>query len=85
MFIIFFFTGHDASNNIGSPTQMMNVGDLHEQFQMKKEQNSGVSIKIIIYLYVISKNNFKNIYIKKKCLMFTADTTFSSNYSINWT
>lgn len=35
------FLGHDASNNIGSPTQMMNVGDLHEQFQMKKEQNSG--------------------------------------------
>lgn len=61
----FFFTGHDASNNIGSPTQMMNVGDLHEQFQMKKEQNSGVSIKIIICIYVISKNNFKNIYIKK--------------------
>lgn len=44
---------------------MMNVGDLHEQFQMKKEQNSGVSIKIIIHIYVISKNNFKNIYIKK--------------------
>ncbi|XP_061931435.1 retinoblastoma-like protein 1 isoform X4 [Apis cerana] len=36
------FLGHDASNNIGSPTQMMNVGDLHEQFQMKKEQNSGI-------------------------------------------
>lgn len=35
------FLGHDASNNIGSPTQMMNVGDLHEQFQMKKEQYSG--------------------------------------------
>ncbi|XP_006624953.1 retinoblastoma-like protein 1 isoform X4 [Apis laboriosa] len=35
------FLGHDASNNIGSPTQMMNIGDLHEQFQMKKEQNSG--------------------------------------------
>ncbi|XP_060826485.1 retinoblastoma-like protein 1 isoform X4 [Bombus pascuorum] len=36
------FLGHDASNNIGSPTQMMNVGDLHEQFQMKKEQYSGI-------------------------------------------
>ncbi|XP_043792118.1 retinoblastoma-like protein 1 isoform X3 [Apis laboriosa] len=36
-----FIRGHDASNNIGSPTQMMNIGDLHEQFQMKKEQNSG--------------------------------------------
>ncbi|XP_031370608.1 retinoblastoma-like protein 1 isoform X5 [Apis laboriosa] len=36
------FLGHDASNNIGSPTQMMNIGDLHEQFQMKKEQNSGI-------------------------------------------
>lgn len=35
------FLGHDASNNIGSPTQMMNVGDLHEQFQTKKEQYSG--------------------------------------------
>ncbi|CAL7952077.1 unnamed protein product [Xylocopa violacea] len=35
------FLGHDASNNIGSPTQMMNVGDLHEQFQMKREQYSG--------------------------------------------
>ncbi|XP_076687040.1 retinoblastoma-like protein 1 isoform X1 [Andrena cerasifolii] len=32
--------GHDASNNIGSPTQM-NVGDLQEQFQMKREQYSG--------------------------------------------
>ncbi|XP_060826468.1 retinoblastoma-like protein 1 isoform X2 [Bombus pascuorum] len=37
-----FMRGHDASNNIGSPTQMMNVGDLHEQFQMKKEQYSGI-------------------------------------------
>ncbi|KAK9296590.1 hypothetical protein QLX08_009432 [Tetragonisca angustula] len=36
-----FMKGHDASNNIGSPTQMMNVGDLHEQFQTKKEQYSG--------------------------------------------
>ncbi|XP_026672713.1 retinoblastoma-like protein 1 isoform X2 [Ceratina calcarata] len=35
------FLGHDASNNIGSPTQMMNVGDLHEQFQIKREQYSG--------------------------------------------
>ncbi|XP_076687043.1 retinoblastoma-like protein 1 isoform X3 [Andrena cerasifolii] len=34
------FLGHDASNNIGSPTQM-NVGDLQEQFQMKREQYSG--------------------------------------------
>ncbi|CAK9831739.1 Retinoblastoma-like protein 1 [Anthophora retusa] len=33
--------GHDASNNIGSPTQMMNIGDLQEQFQMKREQYSG--------------------------------------------
>ncbi|KAG7207865.1 hypothetical protein KM043_009463 [Ampulex compressa] len=32
------FLGHDASDNIGSPTQMMNVGDLHEQFQAKREQ-----------------------------------------------
>ncbi|KAK9296589.1 hypothetical protein QLX08_009432 [Tetragonisca angustula] len=37
-----FMKGHDASNNIGSPTQMMNVGDLHEQFQTKKEQYSGI-------------------------------------------
>ncbi|XP_076278998.1 retinoblastoma-like protein 1 isoform X1 [Lasioglossum baleicum] len=33
---------HDASNNIGSPTQMMNVGDLQEQFQLKREQYSGI-------------------------------------------
>ncbi|KZC10797.1 Retinoblastoma-like protein 1 [Dufourea novaeangliae] len=33
--------GHDASNNIGSPTQMMNVGELQEQFQLKREQYSG--------------------------------------------
>ncbi|XP_031826852.1 retinoblastoma-like protein 1 isoform X2 [Nomia melanderi] len=36
------FLGHDASNNIGSPTQMMNVGDLQEQFQLKREQYSGI-------------------------------------------
>ncbi|XP_076162240.1 retinoblastoma-like protein 1 isoform X3 [Ptiloglossa arizonensis] len=35
------FLGHDASNNIGSPTQMMNISDLQEQFQMKREQYSG--------------------------------------------
>ncbi|XP_076162239.1 retinoblastoma-like protein 1 isoform X2 [Ptiloglossa arizonensis] len=34
--------GHDASNNIGSPTQMMNISDLQEQFQMKREQYSGI-------------------------------------------
>ncbi|XP_076162241.1 retinoblastoma-like protein 1 isoform X4 [Ptiloglossa arizonensis] len=36
------FLGHDASNNIGSPTQMMNISDLQEQFQMKREQYSGI-------------------------------------------
>ncbi|XP_076278999.1 retinoblastoma-like protein 1 isoform X2 [Lasioglossum baleicum] len=36
------FLDHDASNNIGSPTQMMNVGDLQEQFQLKREQYSGI-------------------------------------------
>ncbi|XP_054002428.1 retinoblastoma-like protein 1 isoform X1 [Hylaeus anthracinus] len=33
--------GHDASNNIGSPTQMISINDLQEQFQMKREQYSG--------------------------------------------
>ncbi|XP_053971718.1 retinoblastoma-like protein 1 isoform X3 [Hylaeus volcanicus] len=35
------FLGHDASNNIGSPTQMISINDLQEQFQMKREQYSG--------------------------------------------
>ncbi|XP_054002431.1 retinoblastoma-like protein 1 isoform X4 [Hylaeus anthracinus] len=36
------FLGHDASNNIGSPTQMISINDLQEQFQMKREQYSGI-------------------------------------------
>ncbi|XP_012284354.1 retinoblastoma-like protein 1 isoform X2 [Orussus abietinus] len=35
------FLGADASDNIGSPTKMVNVGDLHEQFQLKREQYGG--------------------------------------------
>ncbi|XP_032681259.1 retinoblastoma-like protein 1 isoform X3 [Odontomachus brunneus] len=34
------FLGHDASENIGSPTQI-NIDDFHEQLQMKKEQHTG--------------------------------------------
>ncbi|XP_076618392.1 retinoblastoma-like protein 1 isoform X2 [Colletes latitarsis] len=37
-----FLKGQDASNNIGSPTQMMNISDLQEQFQLKREQYSGI-------------------------------------------
>ncbi|XP_014468467.1 PREDICTED: retinoblastoma-like protein 1 isoform X2 [Dinoponera quadriceps] len=36
------FLGHDASENIGSSTQMMNIDDFHEQLQMKKEQHAGI-------------------------------------------
>ncbi|KAK0166251.1 hypothetical protein PV328_004690 [Microctonus aethiopoides] len=32
------FLGADASDNIGSPTKMLNVEDLQEQFQLKREQ-----------------------------------------------
>ncbi|XP_024888513.1 retinoblastoma-like protein 1 isoform X5 [Temnothorax curvispinosus] len=33
--------GHDANENIGSPTQMMNIEDFHERLQMKREQHAG--------------------------------------------
>ncbi|XP_012233373.1 retinoblastoma-like protein 1 isoform X3 [Linepithema humile] len=35
------FLGNDANENIGSPTQMMNIDDFREQLQMKKEQHIG--------------------------------------------
>ncbi|XP_015604539.1 retinoblastoma-like protein 1 isoform X2 [Cephus cinctus] len=35
------FLGADAKDNIGSPTDAVNFGDLHEQFQFKKEQYGG--------------------------------------------
>ncbi|CAL1676613.1 unnamed protein product [Lasius platythorax] len=38
------FLGHDASENIGSPTQMMNIDDFHERLQMsrlQREQHAG--------------------------------------------
>ncbi|XP_011254213.1 retinoblastoma-like protein 1 isoform X3 [Camponotus floridanus] len=34
------FLGHDASENIGSPTQI-NIDDFHERLQMKREQHAG--------------------------------------------
>ncbi|XP_071569719.1 retinoblastoma-like protein 1 isoform X2 [Temnothorax nylanderi] len=34
--------GHDANENIGSPTQMMNIEDFHERLQMKREQHAGI-------------------------------------------
>jgi len=37
------FAGHDATDNIGSPTQMMNIEDFHERLQMRREQPAGVS------------------------------------------
>ncbi|XP_039311748.1 retinoblastoma-like protein 1 isoform X3 [Solenopsis invicta] len=33
--------GQDANENIGSPTQMMNIEDFHEQLQLKREQHAG--------------------------------------------
>lgn len=41
-------SGHDANENIGSPTQMMNIEDFHERLQMKREQHAGVSFRKII-------------------------------------
>ncbi|XP_011875913.1 PREDICTED: retinoblastoma-like protein 1 isoform X2 [Vollenhovia emeryi] len=35
------FLGHDANENIGSPTQMMNIEEFHERLQMKREQYAG--------------------------------------------
>ncbi|KAM0737207.1 Retinoblastoma-like protein 1 [Formica fusca] len=34
------FLGHDANENIGSPTQI-NIDDFHERLQMKREQHAG--------------------------------------------
>ncbi|XP_043272516.1 retinoblastoma-like protein 1 [Venturia canescens] len=36
------FLGADASDNIGSPTKMPNVGDFREQFQLKREEFSAI-------------------------------------------
>ncbi|XP_012540035.1 retinoblastoma-like protein 1 isoform X4 [Monomorium pharaonis] len=36
------FLGHDANENIGSPTQIMNIEDFHERLQIKKEQHAGI-------------------------------------------
>lgn len=59
---------------------MMNVGDLQEQFQIKREQYSGVSIdKTIQVSYIRKLQNSNQIFVKT----FTANTTFSSTYSIN--
>ncbi|KAG5321449.1 RBL1 protein, partial [Pseudoatta argentina] len=33
--------GHNANENIGSPTQMMNIDDFHEKLQMQREQHAG--------------------------------------------
>ncbi|KYN00080.1 Retinoblastoma-like protein 1 [Cyphomyrmex costatus] len=33
--------GHNANENIGSPTQMMNIEDFHERLQMQREQHAG--------------------------------------------
>lgn len=41
-------SGQDANENIGSPTQMMNIEDFHEQLQLKREQHAGVSFRKII-------------------------------------
>lgn len=46
----FLFLGHDASENIGSPTQIMNIDDFHEQLQMKREQHVGVSFREKYYI-----------------------------------
>ncbi|KAL0106588.1 hypothetical protein PUN28_016348 [Cardiocondyla obscurior] len=35
------FLGHDANENIGSPTQMMNIEEIHERLQIKREQHAG--------------------------------------------
>ncbi|KAL0106590.1 hypothetical protein PUN28_016348 [Cardiocondyla obscurior] len=36
------FLGHDANENIGSPTQMMNIEEIHERLQIKREQHAGI-------------------------------------------
>lgn len=41
-------SGHDANENIGSPTPMMNIDDFHERLQLKREQHAGVSFRMII-------------------------------------
>jgi len=48
-----FVAGHDATDNIGSPSQMMNIEDFHERLQMRREQPAGVSS---------SENDFSHIY-----------------------
>lgn len=53
-----FISGHDASENIGSPTQMMNIDNFHEQLQMKKEQHAGVNFREDCCI--------RNCYLKKK-------------------
>ncbi|XP_020291555.1 retinoblastoma-like protein 1 isoform X3 [Pseudomyrmex gracilis] len=40
--------GHDASENIGSPTQMMSIDDFHERLQIKREQNAGIQYPALL-------------------------------------
>ncbi|XP_011351658.1 retinoblastoma-like protein 1 isoform X2 [Ooceraea biroi] len=39
--------GHDATDNIGSPTQMMNIDEFHERLQMRREQPAGIQVSYL--------------------------------------